>query len=362
MNKGILHIFASTSWGGGEQYVFDLSKKQIADGYRVALISGRSKAIKDKVKALDCHYTILKHRYRFSPFSIYKVYRIILHEKIDVVHVHQFSDAFIAVFASLLSAKKGRPKVILTRHLVKKGKQNRIYHWLYGKLHKLIFVSELSKKEFLTGASISEDKLTVIHNSITTNVLDTPHINYGTHFGINNDYTLIGFVGQIAKFKGVELLVEVAERVRNRKVAFFLAGSGKKSYEIFLKNLIAEKKLAQQFFLIGFINNPGMFISQMDIGILPSICAEAFGLSVLEFMQAGIPLIASNTGAQKEFISHEKTGLLVNPTADEITAALVRLLDDKNFRIQTGKNAQHVYKTHFNYENFYNKIMKIYNL
>jgi glycosyltransferase involved in cell wall biosynthesis len=361
MNKGILHIFAATSWGGGEQYVFDLSKKQIEAGYRVTLISGRSKTIKDKVKALGCRHTILNHRCRFSPFPVYKVHKIILHEKIDVVHVHQFSDAFIAVFASLLSARNKRPKVILTRHLVKKGKRNWIYRWLYGKLHKVIFVSELSKQEFLAGASISEDKLTVIHNSIAASAPDTQHINYSTYFSVNNKYTLIGFVGQIAKFKGVELLVEVAERVRNRKVAFFLAGSGEKSYEFFLKNLIAKKKLTQ-FFLTGFINNPHAFIGQMDIGILPSLCAEAFGLSVLEFMRAGIPLIASNTGAQREFITHEKTGLLVNPTVDEITAALIRLLDDKNYRIQIGKNAQQAYKIHLNYEIFYNKIMQIYDL
>lgn len=363
MSNGILHIFASTSWGGGEQYVFDLSKKQIDTGYRVTLISRRSKAIKEKVKELQCHYIILKYRWHFNPFFIYKMHKVILHEKIDVVHVHQFSDAFMAVFASLLSAKRKRLKVIITRHLVKKGKQSRIYCWLYRKLHMLIFVSELAKKEFLTGGMpISEDKLTVIHNSISAGRPDTPHINYSTHFGVDRDYTLIGFVGQIVKFKGVELLIEVAERVRSRKAAFFLAGSGKQSYEIFLKNLITEKKLTHQFFLTGFVNNPGAFIAQMDIGILPSLCTEAFGLSALEFMQAGVPLIVSNTGAQKEFITHEKTGFLVNPTADEITAALIRLLDDKNLKTQIGKSARHAYERQLNYEIFYNKIMKIYDL
>jgi glycosyltransferase involved in cell wall biosynthesis len=362
MSNGILHIFASTSWGGGEQYVFDLSKKQIDAGYRVTLMSGQSKAIKEKIKELHCRYVILKHRWNFNPFSIYKVHRVILHEKINVVHVHQFSDAFIAVFASLLSAKKKRPKVIITRHLVKKGKRSRIYRWLYRKLHMLIFVSDMAKKEFLTGVTIPEGKLTVIHNSITADALDICHTNYSTHFGVGSDYTLIGFVGQIVKFKGVELLIDVAERVRNRNVAFFLAGSGKQSYELFLKKLITEKELTQQFFLIGFVNNPKAFVAQMDIGILPSLCTEAFSLSVLEFMQAGVPLITSNTGAQTEFVTHEKTGLLVRPTVDEITAALIRLLDDKNLKNQMGKNAQYVYKTQLNYEIFYDKIMKIYDL
>jgi glycosyltransferase involved in cell wall biosynthesis len=360
MQGNILHIFPSTDWGGGEQYVFDLAKRQIESGCGMVLISGSSAVIREKIKHLDCHYCVLKHRWHFNAFSIAKVRKIMLRKKITVAHVHQFKDAFIAVFAAACIARNKRPKVVMTRHLIKQGKGSRLYRWLYGKLHRLIFVSALAKNEFLKGVRVPENKMAVIHNSIAPKPTVAQPINYRQRFGLSGDCTLVGFVGRIVQFKGVELLLEVAEKLQERNVAFLLAGSGDMEYENYLKKLIADKNLEHQFFLLGFLDNPNELITQMDIGILPSLCVESFGLSVLEFMQQGIPVIASNTGAQVEFVENEKTGLLVNPTVEDVTVALEKLLNDIKMRKEIGKNAQKFCKEKLNYDLFFDKIMNVY--
>jgi glycosyltransferase involved in cell wall biosynthesis len=360
-SHNILHIFASATWGGGEQYIFDLAKKQIENGHHVTLVSGSSEAIMVKVSSLQCPYFTIKHRWHFNPFSISRMRRIVLHEKIDIVHVHQFRDAFIAVFANLFIAKSKRTKVAMTRHLVRQGKNSCLYRWLYCRLHKLIFVSELAKKEFLRGVQVPENKIIVIHNSIVEKPAEVSAINYRKHCGVDDGCVLIGFVGRIVAFKGVELLLSVAEKMRGKNIAFLLAGSGKAEYEDFINEQIVSKGLEQHFFLVGFLDNPADFITQMNIGILPSLCVESFGLSVLEFMQQGVPVIASNTGAQVEFMEHEKTGLLVNPTVETVTKALVKLLDDKEFREKIGRNAKDFCAKEFNYNRFYNSIMHVYN-
>jgi len=361
VSKNILHIFASDTWGGGEQYVFDLAKKQIEEGCCLTLLSGKSGIIQPKVKEIPCKYDVLRNRWHFNPFSVCKMRLFIVKNKVEVVHVHQFKDAFIAVFATKFIASDKRPKIILTRHLVKKGKHSRLYRWLYNNLDKLIFVSELAKNEFLSGVQVPDNKITVIHNSIPENIPIIQDIDYRERFGLSRDCLLIGFTGRLVQYKGVEILIDVAEKLRGRNIAFFLAGSGDKEYELRMQNIIKDKKLNTRFFLLGFLNNTAEFIVKMDIGILPSLWREPFGLSILEFMRIGIPVITTNTGAQPEFIIHEETGLLVAPHLEEITAALTKLLDDKNFRNQIGKNAQLFYATHLNYAIFFNRIMTVYN-
>lgn len=360
MQGNILHIFASTVWGGGEQYVFDLAKKQIDAGNYVVLLSGKSTVIGEKIKSLNCRYFVLKHRWHFNPFSIAKVCRIMVREKIEIVHVHQFKDAFIAIIAATLITSAKRPKIIITRHLVRRGKNNRLYRWMYGRLHKMIFVSELAQKEFLQGVQVAESKTTVIHNSIAAKPMVTQNINYRARFELSDDCTLIGFVGRIVSEKGVELLLDVAKNLNNSNTAFFLAGGGKAEYENRLKNMVVEKQLEHRFFMLGFMDNPNEMICQMDIGLLPSIWREPFGLSILEFMNMGVPVITSNNGAQVEFVENEKTGLLVNPTVEEISVALEKLLNDAKMRENIGKNAQMFCKENLNYDLFFEKIMNVY--
>jgi glycosyltransferase involved in cell wall biosynthesis len=55
------------------------------------------------------------------------------------------------------------------------------------------------------------------------------------------------------------------------------------------------------------------FFSQVDCVIIPSIQAESFGLTIIESMMAGLPVIASRIGAIPEIIEHKKTGLLFKP-------------------------------------------------
>ena len=356
----ILHVMAQAEWGGGEQYVYDLTKQQIACGHNVVMLSAPSASIAEKISQLCCPHYVIKHRGRFNPYSIYRFRKIITRHKIDVVHVNQFQDAFIAVFAALTITSTKAPKVVMTRHLVRKGKSNFLYRWLYKKIHKLIFVSQLAKDAFSTHISLSDNKAVVIHNSIVPFATTTDGIDYRKQFGLDQQCVLIGYVGRLVDFKGVELLIETAEKFVKKNVVFLLAGSGDKNYEHHLHQLIKEKQLERKLFLLGFLNKPENFIAKVDIGILPSLCIESFGLSVLQFMCAGIPVIASNTGAQPEFVKNGETGILVTPTIVEIENALLELLKDEKKRQKIGVNAKRYCEKFLSYDIFFQKTMNAY--
>ncbi|MCL2097152.1 MAG: glycosyltransferase family 4 protein [Bacteroidales bacterium] len=356
----VLHIMAQAEWGGGEQYVYDLAQRQITCGHKVAVLSAPSTGIEEKVSQLACSHFVIKHRSRFNPCSIYHFRKIISQHKIDVVHVNQFQDAFIAVFAALSIPAAKRPRVVMTRHLVRKGKANFLYCWLYRKIHKLIFVSKLAKEKFSTHISLPDIKTPIIHNSIAPSLAAGGDIDYRKQLGLDEQCMLIGYVGRLVDFKGVELLIEVAEKFIEKNVAFLLAGSGDKDYEHHLHTLIKEKQLDSKLFLMGFLNNPANFMEKMTIAVLPSLCVESFGLSILQFMRAGVPTITSNTGAQSEFVKNGETGILVNPTVAEVEQALVELLNDEQKRQHIGANAKHYCEEFLSYDIFFKKTMEAY--
>lgn len=78
-----------------------------------------------------------------------------------------------------------------------------------------------------------------------------------------------------------------------------------------------------------------------DIVVVPSIWAEPFGLTALEAMSCGNPVVASRVGGLTDFIVDDRTGVLFAPGDHvELAIKLNRLLDDKDYRRKIGENAR----------------------
>ncbi|NUU77172.1 glycosyltransferase family 4 protein [Paenibacillus xylanilyticus] len=75
---------------------------------------------------------------------------------------------------------------------------------------------------------------------------------------------------------------------------------------------------------------------QADIAVIPTVFSEGTSYACLEAMSCGIPVVASNVGGLNDLIQDGFNGLLVPPGDDALTAALVRLLEDRAERERLG--------------------------
>jgi glycosyltransferase involved in cell wall biosynthesis len=355
----VLQIFASRFWGGGEQYVYDLSKNLSEKGCEFTLVSRKSKDIDDKIKSLNLKSFILPLTTHFDIFSIYRLLQIIDKHKVNLIHTHQFKDAFIALFAGILSRSK--PKVILTRHLVRKGKNGLIYRWLYRRIDKIIFVSALARDAFLSSQpSICAKKITVIHNSISP----SPQIedeDIRKRYSINRDTVILAFTGRIVQEKGIEVLIDSLQEIKNLDFYLLIAGKGDKEYEQKLRNRIKSCDLSEKVEFTGFLDKIQSFIRQIDIGIIPSVCQESFGLSIIEFMQAGKAVITTNNGAQPEFVADRQNGILIPPCdVAALANAIQSLILNVEQRTSLGIQAKKTFEEELSYPVFLNKILAVY--
>lgn len=150
---------------------------------------------------------------------------------------------------------------------------------------------------------------------------------------------------------------------RNVPFALFFAGTAdKEDYSASLHALAAALPPEVRVEFLGFVPDAGALLAQADISVQPSVVPEAGGgLAVIESMQAGCAVVASDNGSQPEYAVAGVTALLVPPGDDAALAdALARLLDDKALRDRMGAAGRRHFEENLAYGIFYEKYLTLY--
>lgn len=356
MPLNILYILASPSWGGGEQYVADLALNLPREAFRPVLILPKNNVFRERAESIAGTQAVyeLPMRTMADVYSAVCLARILRHERIDIIHVNKFADAFIAQHARRLS---GRPeiRIVLTRHLVRRGKDALPYRYLYRHLDRILFVSQLAREAFYAGnPSMDRTRTEVVHNSIADRPAP-PRIPSA------DGRVRIAFAGRLAEEKGLDTLLDALALLPDLPLRLRLAGTGDEAYVKHLQAHAAAPELAGRVEFCGFAADVPAFLADADIGVLPSLAAESFGLSLLEYMRAGLPSVTTDNGAQREFLREGITALFVPPgDAPRLAAALESLAGDAAMRERMGCAAREQFREQLAYGPFLHRMETIY--
>jgi glycosyltransferase involved in cell wall biosynthesis len=160
---------------------------------------------------------------------------------------------------------------------------------------------------------------------------------------------VIGFHGRWVEKKGIHVLLE-ALRILTRGGREFraLIAGGPDFPEVTAtssgmgERIVAAAREIPGVQLPGTIPYAGIpdLLSRVDIGVVPSIYEEPFGIVVLEYLASGIPVVASNVGGIPEIVD-DAVGILVPPgDAEALAGAIERLLDDPDARLRMGREGR----------------------
>ena len=124
--------------------------------------------------------------------------------------------------------------------------------------------------------------------------------------------------------------------------------------------MIDDLKLKQQVKLSGWIEDIASTLVTFDL-FVSSARSEPFGLSIVEAMAAGVPVIATASEGAREIIDASQTGLLV-PIGDveAMAKAVTSLLDDISERERLSQNAETAVRERFSLDQMVTKTEKIY--
>ena len=365
----IFHIVSNKEWGGGEQYVYDLSQHQQKDGIDVTIFCKPVETIILKYQEAGMKVVPLALGGALDVKSAWQMAKVIRSQESGdrslILHAHNFKDAFTACYARCLSRQK-QVRVVMCRHLTRKGKNGLLYRWLYRHLDRLIFDSELSKTVFLsTHPTIDAGKLGVIHTSIVVpeSGVRSQESGVRSKYQIPEDCVIGMFHGRLDPEKGLDTLLEAVALLKDKPFRLVLVGRGSEDYTAHLKQVVQEKGIAEKVVFTGFVHPVLPYVAAADFGILVSTVQEGCPLSPQEYMSQGHPVVVTNNGGQREYVVHEQNGLLVPPgDVQALAEAMARLVDDVALRQRLGQQAKGDFDDHLNYAHYYEQIKRVYSL
>jgi len=153
----------------------------------------------------------------------------------------------------------------------------------------------------------------------------------------------VGMIARMnARYKNHELLLKAAARIAVRipRVRFVLIGDGPLRPE--LEQKARDFEIADRVDFLGERQDIPSLLAQMDVSIVPS-ASESLSNVILESMAAGVPVVGSDVGGNRELLAQNR-GILVPPDQDEALAhAIIVLLENPAQRAAiAAKAAQYV--------------------
>lgn len=330
----ILQVCSLTTFGGGERHLVDLSHGLVDLGHEIYAASVRGSPLWAELSFLKSANTLELSRLNYVK-NLIGLARFVRSHGIEIVHAHAARDYHLAALAVRL-APRGR--LVLTRHAL--FPLRGINRPLLKDARRVIAVSQAVAKSLRRNGVIETSKITVVHNGIDSNRFANSVI--GTSSA--DSPVLVGTVGHLAPIKGQDVLVRAAALICAPRpgVRFVLIGEDKSPHlenRKFLESLVAELGLSGSVVLTGWRDDISSVLSSLTLYV-SAARSEPFGLSIVEAMAVGLPVVAAASEGALEIIEDGISGKLV-PVGDpeSLAEAINDLLDDPTERSRLGRNA-----------------------
>ena len=257
---------------------------------------------------------LISYRFIFQRLYIMSKYpRILLKNNFDRIVVVTNSTLFL-ILKNKKIAKKYEGKVSYYLHnevrsLFKCEKE-------ISSIRSLIGISQFVNDSFIKRvSSVSSDKCFIVKNGIDTDLFKERNNRrieeYRKKFHINSNDFVIVFAGRLVREKGALETIKAIKICNDRNIKLLIVGSGFYCSDVVDAYLFELKKEAElikdQIVFTGYIdyNNMPSIYHLADLAILPSIWDEPAGMTMVEAVVSGLPLITTNSGGIPEYISED---------------------------------------------------------
>jgi glycosyltransferase involved in cell wall biosynthesis len=291
----------------------------------------------------------------------WQLHRVLRSTKPDVVHVHDpMGVALMAMALKMQPRLTPRPLVVASRRVDFHLKRNAFSRWKYRHIDVFIAVSRVIAK-MLVEDGIPADRIEVVHDGVNISAIDKiPPKDVHKAFWLPHGAPIVGNVAALVPHKGQRVLVDAAALVVRQvpDARFVILGEGELRES--LEKHVKELGLERHVFLPGFQTDVLALQKSFDIFAMSSV-TEGLGSSMLDALACGTAVVGTRAGGIPEAIDHERTGLLVRPQhADELAAAIVRLLKDPKLRATLGAAGRAQVEREFSVEKMVEGTLAVY--
>ena len=361
----VLHILDELNYSGAEVMLKNSAHLFIGQNIEQhALSTGKVVGVYSD-KLVKSGFKI--HHIPFQKTLIFfvEIYKLIMSEKYDVIHIHPERAFFWYGFVAKLAGIK---KIIRTIHSLYMFNG---YLKLKRKLQRSISINFFGVKFISVSSSVQKIEKENFNNTtiVIKNWIDdlcfippvnpNEKLNARNNFGISAEHIVIISVGNCSIIKNhFDILRALAELVKwETNVLYLHVGEG----ETLTEEIELVKKFGISKFVkfLGKVDNIREVLICSDIFVMTSIL-EGIGIVAIEAGSCGLPLLVYDSPGLKETVVDGYNGFLVKQSYEYLLDNLKKLISNENLRITLGYNARQYVLSNYNMEDSVNKLIHIY--
>ena len=296
----LLHVINSLGFGGAEKLILDsIPSYEKEFNVDLLLLNGKEtlhlKKLEKKIKG-----KIYKLGYKsiYNPVYIFRIIPFL--RKYDIIHVHLFPSLYFVAIAKILSFSKVR--LIYTEHSTHNRRRNHILFKvldkiIYKKYHVICCISNQVRNNLKGYLNIKELPIITINNGVKLSDFRNVKKTIGNIPTIDNRKVIT----QVSRFsiqKDQKTLIKSISLLPENYI-LFLVGEGELLEEC--KSLVDELNLKKRIYFLGLRDDIPSIMNISDIIVQSSIW-EGFGLTAVEGMASGKPVVVSNVNGLKDIV------------------------------------------------------------
>jgi len=320
----------------------------------------------DKTNAQSSRARVIEQLRNRTPRSLYEImemgynfagYRLLMN------HVNGWIPGFIYErynmfnLSGLMAARRLKVPLVLEVNapvayeratyngLVLKGIGSAFERFLFRSADLLLSVST-PLKDYMVGQGAAAEKVVVLPNGTEPAVFrpDTAaRAKIRQQLGIPSQGIVIGFVGILRPWHGVEMLLSAFSQIRNLPTQLVLLIVGDGPSEVELKQLTHSLGIANRVVFTGRVRHLQVaeYVASFDIAVSPRATFYASPMKIVEYMATGIPVVAPDMPNVRDLISNGQNGVLFQEeNTDALTKSLESLIVNPGRRATLGENAR----------------------
>lgn len=358
MKPNVLELVGSFHQGGSERQAVQLTKLLLdAQDINVHIATlDRSGVLLEEVEKLgfvDVPEFKLTSFYDTNFFfQLRNCVRSIKKNKISIVHTHDF---YTNVFGIIAARIAGVDAAIASKREtggMRSPLQDKIEKWIFDRSSAIVVNSDAVRK-YLNDRGIAKRKLELIYNGLDISRFETTTTSRKEICGLFGlpeveDAKLITHIANLRHgVKNQPMLLRAAVQiVKSHPTAHFVfAGEGELKPE--MGKLADDLGVSKNVHFIGRCDDVPKLLSISFAGVLTSF-AEGFSNSIIEYMAAGLPVVATNVGGAAEVIENDVNGFLVESDDDkDLAYRLNQLLTDQGKARSMGEKGKAIVSERF---------------
>ena len=233
-----------------------------------------------------------------------------------------------------------------------------LYRWVFNNT-AIIHVSERLLQNEIKALKLSNIKTFVLGNTIEEFTVNKR--------SIKGEKLQILFLSNYFPEKGLMVLLEAITLLKEKNTEIILNAYGSvqnREEDARCRKYVGDNGLAEYVFIHGPVYDIEKYkvFEKADIFVFPSYFREeCFPVTILEAMNAKLPVIATKIGAIPEMIEDGRNGILIDPIDPvQLAKEIEFLIKNETLRNELGQNAYLKYKENYAYLVFENKMRNIF--